>query len=111
VTLPLIFLGDIFEWTDSRLLALQSAETRALLQQMPDVTIRVVVRDDGSGTTEIFTKALSAFSSDFAARVGGNDVLDWCEDGMDALPCPGKTYTDGACDSNPDKFNCYGSKV
>ncbi|KAJ1457458.1 hypothetical protein M885DRAFT_126447, partial [Pelagophyceae sp. CCMP2097] len=111
VTLPLIFLGDIFEWTDSRILALQSPQTRALLQQMPDVTIRVVVRDDGSGTTEIFTKALSAFSSDFTARVGGNDILDWCEDGMDKLPCPGNTFTDGACDSNPDKFNCYGGKV
>ncbi|KAJ1445605.1 hypothetical protein M885DRAFT_414417, partial [Pelagophyceae sp. CCMP2097] len=76
-TLPLIFLGDIYEWTDPRLLALQSDETRALLLQMPDAAIRVVVRDDGSGTTEIFTKALSLFSANFSARVGGNDVLDW----------------------------------
>mmetsp|Transcript_19104 Transcript_19104/g.65633 ORF Transcript_19104/g.65633 Transcript_19104/m.65633 type:complete len:1230 (+) Transcript_19104:58-3747(+) len=109
-TLPLIFLGDIYEWTDPRLLALQSDATRDLLMQMPDAAIHVVVRDDGSGTTEIFSNALSLFSDDFSARVGGNDVLDWCEDGMDKLPCPGNTFTDGACDSNPDKFNCYGGK-
>jgi len=109
-TLPLIFLGDIYEWTDPRLLALQSDETRALLLQMPDAAIRVVVRDDGSGTTEIFTKALSLFSANFSARVGGNDVLDWCEDDMEAMPCPDMTYTDGVCDSNADKRNCFGSK-
>ncbi|KAJ1452697.1 hypothetical protein M885DRAFT_444630, partial [Pelagophyceae sp. CCMP2097] len=76
-TLPLIFLGDIYEWTDPRLLALQSDATRDLLMQMPDAAIHVVVRDDGSGTTEIFSNALSLFSDDFSARVGGNDVLDW----------------------------------
>ncbi|KAJ1458779.1 hypothetical protein M885DRAFT_419702, partial [Pelagophyceae sp. CCMP2097] len=76
-TLPLIFLGDIFEWTDPRLLKLQDNATAALLLEMADPSIRVVVRNDGSGTTEIFTKALSAFSGDFARRVGGDDVLDW----------------------------------
>ena len=61
---------------------------RAALSAMADPTINVVVRDDGSGTTEILTKALSLFSADFRARVGGDDVLDWCEDGMEALSCP-----------------------
>ncbi|KAJ1455701.1 hypothetical protein M885DRAFT_564934 [Pelagophyceae sp. CCMP2097] len=104
-TLPAIFMGDIFEWTDPRLLALQGDETRAILLQMPDATIRVVVRDDASGSTEIF----SAWPIE-DARVGGNDVLDWCEDGMELLECVGETYTNGVCDSNPDKVNCFGSK-
>mmetsp|Transcript_24656 Transcript_24656/g.85081 ORF Transcript_24656/g.85081 Transcript_24656/m.85081 type:complete len:1159 (-) Transcript_24656:103-3579(-) len=109
-TLPMIFLGDIFEWTDPRILDLQNSQTRGLLLKMPDVTIRVVVRDDGSGTTEIFTNALSAFSGDFSTRLGGHDVQDWCEDGMEELECPGGVYTDGTCDSNPSKKNCFGGE-
>ncbi|KAJ1456455.1 hypothetical protein M885DRAFT_564100 [Pelagophyceae sp. CCMP2097] len=107
-TLPMIFLGDIFEWTDPRILDLQNSQTRGLLLKMPDVTIRVVVRDDGSGTTEIFTNALSAFSGDFSTRLGGHDVQDWCEDGMEELECPGGVYTDAAVLSLPGSIGYFG---
>jgi|AntAceMinimDraft_1070359.scaffolds.fasta_scaffold05553_9 hypothetical protein len=63
-------------------------QVRTALLSMADPAINVVVRDDSSGTTEIFTKALSLFSADFKARVGGNAVLDWCEDGMETFTCP-----------------------
>lgn len=79
------------------------------------------MRDDGSGTSEVWTRALSSFSScavadcsapgdstTFAARIGGDDVLDWCEDGMEALPCASGEYIDGTCTSNAEKRNCFG---
>jgi ABC-type phosphate transport system substrate-binding protein len=111
VVLPKIFLGDIWRWNDSAILALQSAATRNVLLGLPDSTIRVVVRDDGSGTTEIFTRALSLFSQrtggnqtlGFATRLGGADVIDWCEDGMEALSCP--TTAAGTDNVNPSDDN------
>jgi hypothetical protein len=109
--LPKIFLGDIYLWNDTAVLALQDDATRAALLGLEDQTIRVVVRDDGSGTTEIFTKALSLFDPDgFGARIDAGDVIDWCEDGMEQIECASATYVDGVCTSNSSKFNCFGSK-
>src|SRR3546814_8212782 len=41
--------------------------------------IQVATRLDGSGTTEIFTAALSSFSSDFNVRVTTDDTHKWCD--------------------------------
>jgi len=94
--LPKIFLGDIFLWNDTQILDLQDATTRALLLSLEDQLIKPVVRDDGSGTTAIFTKALNLFSPStdgplsFGARIGADDVVDWCgtaPSGALARPC------------------------
>src|SRR3546814_1035113 len=44
---------------------------------LPISEIQVATRLDGSGTTEIFTAALSSFSSDFNVRVTTDDTPKW----------------------------------
>jgi phosphate transport system substrate-binding protein len=73
-TLPRIFLGDIHTWTDPDILSIQDADVAAVLMNLTDPTITPIMRDDGSGTSEIFTTALSRFSDDFASRIGAGSV-------------------------------------
>ena len=73
-TLPLIFSGNLTSWTDPRLLALQTPAVAALL---PNTTIVVVVRGESSGTTDIFTRALSSFSPAWASQVGHAELPNW----------------------------------
>jgi phosphate transport system substrate-binding protein len=54
-TLAYIFIGNITKWNDPAILALQSPFVRSKLDAH-DIT--VVVRSDGSGSTEVLTKAL-----------------------------------------------------
>ena len=54
-TLAYIFIGNITKWNDPAILALQSPLVRSKLIAQ-DIT--VVVRSDGSGSTEVLTKAL-----------------------------------------------------
>jgi phosphate transport system substrate-binding protein len=70
-TLVGIYNGKINKWNDPALLALNPD----LKDYLPDATITAVHRSDGSGTTEIFTKALSSFSSDWTA--GGASSVEW----------------------------------
>ena len=72
--LSAIFMGDVTRWDHPDIAGTNPG--RAL----PAVPIRVIVRDDGSGTTEIFTKALALFSSAFKRRIGqGSPYRDqWC---------------------------------
>ncbi len=44
---------------------------------LPDQPINVVVRADGSGTTFVFTKHLSAISPEFAQNPGVNTLPNW----------------------------------
>jgi phosphate transport system substrate-binding protein len=60
--LAAIFQGDIEEWRDERILALQAAPVAAVLAGISD-TIVVVRRTDSSGSTEILTSYLSRFSN------------------------------------------------
>jgi phosphate transport system substrate-binding protein len=46
-----------------------------LTDYLPNASITAVHRSDGSGTTEIFTKALTAFSPDWTA--GGASSVEW----------------------------------
>jgi len=66
-----IFLGKITKWNDAALVALNSK------LKLPGKAITVAHRSDGSGTTEIFTKALSSFSSEWASKVGGASSVQW----------------------------------
>ena len=59
-----IFLGDITAWNDSRIAADNS------FVSLPDQSIEVVHRAEGSGTTFAFTNHLSAMSGEWRERVG-----------------------------------------
>ena len=66
-----IFLGRVKKWNDP---LIKQANPGASL---PDAPINVVVRADCSGTTFVFTKHLSAISSEFAKSPGVNTLPNW----------------------------------
>jgi phosphate transport system substrate-binding protein len=66
-----IYNGTLNKWNDAKIVALNPG----LAEYLPDATITVVHRSDGSGTTEIFTKALTSFSTDWTA--GGASSVEW----------------------------------
>ena len=66
-----IFLGKVKKWNDP-LIAKDNAGVA-----LPDQPINVVVRADGSGTTFVFTKHLSAINADFAKDPGVNTLPNW----------------------------------
>jgi phosphate transport system substrate-binding protein len=66
-----IFLGEIKNWNDPKLAALNSGT------KLPDQEIVVVHRSDGSGTTFIFTDYLSKVSPEWKAKVGNNTSVNW----------------------------------
>ena len=70
-TLVDIYDGKVNKWNDPAIVALNPE----LKDYLPDATITAVHRSDGSGTTEIFTKALSAFSPNWTA--GGAASVEW----------------------------------
>ena len=70
-TLVDIFNGTVNNWTDPAIVALNPG----LDGYLPDASITVAHRSDGSGTTEIFTKALTAMSTDWTA--GGASSVEW----------------------------------
>jgi phosphate transport system substrate-binding protein len=70
-TLAGIFLGKIMKWNDARLAALNPST------KLPDQSIVVVHRSDGSGTTFIFSDYLSMISSDWKEKVGKGTSVKW----------------------------------
>src|SRR5258706_2569081 len=70
-TLVGIYNGVIKKWNDPAILATNPD----LKDFLPGDGITVVHRSDGSGTTEIFTKALTSFSADWTA--GGSSAVEW----------------------------------
>jgi phosphate transport system substrate-binding protein len=70
-TLVGIYNGVINKWNDPAIVALNPD----LKDYLPDAGITAVHRSDGSGTTEIFTKALTSFSADWKA--GGASAVEW----------------------------------
>lgn len=70
-TLAGIYLGDITQWNDPKIAALNPGV------QLPNTSIIVIHRSDGSGTTFIFTDYLSVVSPDWAAKVGKSVSVDW----------------------------------
>ena len=70
-TLVGIYNGTIKNWNDPAIVKLNSN----LATKLPDKSITAVHRSDGSGTTEIFTKALTSF--DPAWKAGGAQSVEW----------------------------------
>jgi phosphate transport system substrate-binding protein len=66
-----IFLGQITRWDDPAITALNPGIS------LPDASIAVVHRSDGSGTTYIFSNYLSSVSPTWAAKVGTAKKLNW----------------------------------
>jgi len=66
-----IFLGDITQWDDPKIKALNPGVT------LPSKAIAVVHRSDGSGTTFLFTNYLAAESADWSSKVGSNSAVEW----------------------------------
>jgi phosphate transport system substrate-binding protein len=66
-----IFLGQVKKWNDP---LIAKANPGA---KLPDLPINVVVRADGSGTSYVFSKHLSAISPEFEKAVGANTMPNW----------------------------------
>ena len=66
-----LFLGRITRWNDARLAALNP--DRAL----PADSVIIVVRDDDSGTSYIFSDYLTTVSADWARGPGRGSSVDW----------------------------------
>jgi phosphate transport system substrate-binding protein len=66
-----IYLGKIQKWNDP---AIASANPGV---KLPDLSIIVIYRSDGSGTTFIFTDYLSKVSKDWASQVGKGTSVKW----------------------------------
>ena len=73
-TLVGIYNGKINKWNDPAIVKTNPD----LIDKLPDAKITVVHRSDGSGTTELFTKALTAFSPEWKA--GGAQSVEWPAD-------------------------------
>ena len=66
-----IFQGTITRWNDPRIVA----DNKDLV--LPDETINVVYRYEGSGTTFIFTSYLSQVSQDWKKSIGAGKAVKW----------------------------------
>ena len=93
-TLAKIFLGKITNWNDAALVALNPKVT------LPNKPITTVHRSDGSGTTEIFTKALSSFSDEWKTKVGGASTVQW----PNGLGGPGNAGVAAAVKNTPSSI-------
>ena len=66
-----ILLGKITKWNDAKIAAANAGV------KLPDQNITVVHRSDGSGTTSVFTKHLSAISPEWKTKVGDGKTVSW----------------------------------
>ncbi|MBS1155413.1 MAG: phosphate transporter substrate-binding protein PstS [Proteobacteria bacterium] len=66
-----IFLGKIKKWNEPSIASLNPGV------KLPDLSITVVHRADGSGTTWIFTNYLSKVSKEWNEKVGNNASVQW----------------------------------
>jgi phosphate transport system substrate-binding protein len=66
-----IYLGKIKKWNDPRIEKLNPGV------KLPNLTITVVHRSDGSGTTYIFSDYLTKVSKQWSDKVGRGKSLDW----------------------------------
>lgn len=66
-----IFLGNVKKWNDAQIASSNPGVT------LPDSTITVVHRSDGSGTTFVFTDYLSKVSPEWQQKVGAGVSVNW----------------------------------
>ncbi|MDJ0734096.1 MAG: phosphate ABC transporter substrate-binding protein PstS [Nostocaceae cyanobacterium] len=66
-----IMLGKITTWNDPQIVAANKGVN------LPNQKITFVHRSDGSGTTGVFTKHLSAISPEWKSKVGEGKTVEW----------------------------------
>jgi len=66
-----IFLGKIKKWNDP-LIKAQNADI-----ELPDMSVIIAHRSDGSGTTNIFTTYLSKVNPEWESKVGKGSSVNW----------------------------------
>jgi phosphate transport system substrate-binding protein len=66
-----ILMGKISKWNDP---AIAKTNPDA---KLPDKDITVIYRSDGSGTTGVFTKHLSAISPEWKSKIGDGKSVQW----------------------------------
>jgi phosphate transport system substrate-binding protein len=66
-----IFMGEIKKWNDPQIAALNKH------LKLPDMSIAVVHRSDGSGTTFTFASYLSKVSPEWKDKYGASTVIAW----------------------------------
>jgi phosphate transport system substrate-binding protein len=66
-----IYLKKITKWNDPEIVALNTG------LNIPDTSIAVIHRSDGSGTTFIFTNYLSKVSAEWKDKVGNATSVNW----------------------------------
>jgi phosphate transport system substrate-binding protein len=66
-----IFLGKIKKWNDPKIMTINPGV------KLPDLSISVVHRSDGSGTTYIFSDYLSKVNAEWNTKPGKGKSLDW----------------------------------
>ena len=84
--LAAIYLGDITNWNNSALQAINPGTT------LPNAAIEVVHRSDGSGTTFVWSSFLSSHNSTWKNTVGFGTTVNWPV-GVGAKGNPGVTDT------------------
>src|ERR1700712_3140133 len=70
-TIAKIFLGQITNWNDAAIKALNKGAS------LPDLKITPIYRSDGSGTTYNFTDYLSSVSGDWKSKVGNSTSVQF----------------------------------
>jgi phosphate transport system substrate-binding protein len=92
-TVAAIYLGDINQWNDPKIKALNPKLA------LPNTAIAPVYRSDGSGTNFLFTDYLSKASAKFSSSIGASTSVQW-PTGIGAKGNEGvanmTTQTDGA---------------
>jgi phosphate transport system substrate-binding protein len=71
-----IYLGTITKWSDPKLVSLNPGK------KLPDTSITVVTRADGSGTTFNFTDYLSSASKEWNDKIGKGSNVKWQADNI-----------------------------
>lgn len=66
-----IYLGKVTKWSDPAIKALNPD------MALPDATIAVLNREDGSGSTLTFTGFLAKASPEWAEKVGAHTLIKW----------------------------------
>lgn len=81
-TIGKIYTGQIKTWNDPAITGLNSGVN------LPNKPILFAVRQDASGTSDVFTSYLSAISSDFKSKVGDSLQPDWAKAGLRVTAAP-----------------------
>lgn len=66
-----IYLGKIKSWSDPAITALNAGAA------LPDLAISAVHRQDGSGSTYVFTEFLSSTSEEWKTKLGADTLIEW----------------------------------